>query len=107
MGQRRLDKPCKERMRRRWFRFEFRMKLYGDKPRMLSDFNHFDKRVVRAQPAGGHTGCLKLIAITIVEFVTMAMAFGHRVHSVNLGRAAARSKCARVRAQSHRAAKMS
>ena len=44
----RFDETGKQWMRCRRFRFELRMKLNGDKPRMCRDFNNFNQRVVRA-----------------------------------------------------------
>src|SRR5262245_19991729 len=66
-GNRRLDKPAKQRMRLCRLRFELRMALHRQVPGMVAQLNHFDELAVwtrscHLQAVGG-----ELLAKLVVE----------------------------------------
>ena len=55
--------------------FEFRMCLCRNEPRMGRDFDHFDDAAVRRESAQRHSMFLQDVAVIVVHFIAVAVAF--------------------------------
>ena len=53
------------------------MELARNEERVVFQFDHFDQLAVRRQTAENEAGALELLAISIVELVSVAMPFVH------------------------------
>ncbi len=82
------------------------MRLAGDKPRMIRQLDHFDQQVIHRFCRNNQTGFFKLIAIAIIEFVTMAMAFGDDIFSVHRACFGAGFQTTFLQAKAHGAAEI-
>ena len=80
------DEPTEERMGRVGFAEEFGMILAGYKKRVIFQFNHLDQFSVRRRSAENEAGFLELLAVRIVEFVTVPMTLVNNESTVQLGR---------------------
>src|SRR5262245_48455935 len=98
------DEPGKKRLRRRWLRFELRMILERQKQGKIRQFDYFHQRVVRAGTGKSHAVRRELIAIAVVELVTMTMSLRDFCFPVASGRNASRFQLCRLRTQPHGAA---
>src|SRR5574343_579796 len=85
---------------------ELRMRLAGQEPRMRRNLDHLDQQAVHRLRRDGHAGLLHRIAVGVVEFVAVAMAFGHHILAVELVRQRARLQAAFLQAQAHGAAQV-
>ena len=56
-----------------WFALKFRMKLAGDKKRMILEFDHLYQLAVRRGAAEDEARFFKLRPVVVVEFVAMPM----------------------------------
>src|SRR5579864_9421738 len=93
-------------MRRKRPRFELRMKLYPDEPRMIGNLHDLGQPPVR-RPAGYNEAMLaKLSRVPGVHFVTMPVAFTDFGTAVDFGHPAAWSQDCRVGPETHRAAEI-
>ena len=92
------DECFEQRVRLVRFALEFGMELAGDEKGMLRYFDHLDQFAVGGEAAEGEAGFFKTIAIRIVEFVAVTMAFLDDEGAVNLLRAAAPHALAGLRA---------
>ena len=84
------DERGEKRMRRKRLRFEFRMELAAQKPRMIGSFHDFDVHAVRRAPRDAKSGARERLLILAIEFVAMAMTFGNFELAVGLVRERAR-----------------
>ena len=73
------DKRLKERMRLRRLRFEFRVILNRDEPRMLVQFDDFDEFAVGTGAGNYETAVDKAVAIFVVELIPMSMTWTSKV----------------------------
>src|SRR5437773_12422958 len=71
----RSNKPLEQRMRLVRFDLEVRMKLAGDKRRMLRQFDDLHQLAVGREAAECKIRLLKFFPISIVELVTVPMTF--------------------------------
>src|SRR5207302_2550798 len=101
---RRSNKGCEQRMRRQWLRFEFRMELAAEEPRMIRQLNDFHEILVRRDARNDQTVFGKHLLELPIEFVPMTMPLGNDVRFVNTIGQRTRLEVGRVRAQSHRSA---
>lgn len=85
-------------------RFEFGMKLAAEHKWMVAQFRDFDEIAVGRLSAVYHARVAQQVAVLIVEFKTMAVAFVDLVGVVRRVRFGALLQDARIRAQPHRAA---
>src|SRR5579862_8505492 len=94
----------KKRMRSKWLRFEFGMKLAANEPRMIGHFDNFDIHAI-GRPAGdAESGARERLLVLAIKFVAMAMALGNLKRAVSLMRKRAGLEFAWPRPQPHRAA---
>src|SRR5215813_5481536 len=71
------DEALEHWVRLMGFAVEFRVKLARDEERMFWQFDDFDEFAVRRIAAEGETRFLEFFAVSVVEFVTVAVAFVH------------------------------
>ena len=88
-------------MRLMRFAVEFGMKLAREEKRMLGQFDHLDQFAVHRIAAENKIGLGKTIAVIVVEFVAMAMAFVHDERAVELRGLGADDQLAGLRAEAH------
>src|SRR2546425_3912177 len=69
------NEPFKKRVRLMWFAVKFGMELAANEERVFSQFDDFHQLAVRRKAAEDKTGLLELIAISVVELVSVAVAF--------------------------------
>ena len=93
-----------KRMRFGRFTLEFRVELAGDVKGMVTQLNDFYELAVGRKAAEHETRRLEHLAVGIVEFVAMAMAFVHQERAVEVRRARAHDQLAGLRAKTHGAA---
>src|SRR5579862_1640413 len=94
----------KKRMRSKWLRFEFGMKLAANEPRMIGHFDNFDIHAI-GRPAGdAESGARERLLVLAIKFVTMAMALRNFQRAVSLMRKRPGLEFAWPRTQPHRAA---
>ena len=98
------DETLEQRMRLVRLAQEFRMELAGDEKRMVLQLDDFHQLAVRRQAAEHETGLLEFVAVGVVEFVAVTVAFVDDERAVKLRRLRAERQLARLRAQPHRAA---
>ena len=79
------DETCEQWMSVTRIRSEFGVKLTGEEKRMVYDFHHFDE-IVDRQPAEIQAGLRQLLALIIVDFVAMPVAFHDLSTTVTLRR---------------------
>jgi len=94
----------KQRMRSKRLRFEFRMKLAANEPRMIRHFDNFDIHAIGCPAGNAESGARERLLVLAIKFVAMAVALGDFECAVSLMRKRARLEFARPRAQPHRAA---
>lgn len=85
MGHARCDESREKGMGSGRLRFELWMILYGDKPRVVWQFDRLDQRVVWALPCEPHAVGGKLLPVDVVELVAVPMTFGNLGRSIALG----------------------
>lgn len=98
------DEAFEEGMRLVRFAVEFRVKLAGDKEGMIGQFNDFDQSTVRSKAAEDELGLLEAIAVSIIELVTVAMAFFDNERAVEPGCFSSDHELAGLSPESHRSA---
>ena len=77
------------------------MKLTGQHPRVVFDFNYFHQPIVRGQPTGDEPLLLQWLAKVVVEFKSVAMPFINYGFTIRLSRVCAWDQVAGVYAQPH------
>src|SRR5690242_2817334 len=85
-------------------RFQLWMELASEEPRMAFEFHYLDQRIVGRRSGGLEAGLLERRAISVVDFIAMAMALRDPVAPVERTGNRAGLDHARIRAQAHRAA---
>src|ERR1019366_8332696 len=98
------DESLEQRMRLGRFTEKFGMKLARHKKRMVLQFDDLHQFAIRREAAEYEAGFLKFIAISVIEFVTVAMPLVDHEGAVQFRGGRAKCKLASLRAQSHRAA---
>src|SRR5262245_57341863 len=102
--QGRLHEAPEQRMRLRRLRLELRMTLQRQEPRTIAQLDHLHRLAVRAGPREEHAVGRELLAIGVVELVTMPMPLMHLQVAVGLMGLAPFKDGAGIRSQPHRAA---
>ena len=67
-----------------WPGLQLRMRLSGDKPWVLRDFDHFYNPVVRRESAQSHAAFLQVFPEIIVYFIAMAVTLMDFLFSIEL-----------------------
>src|SRR5262245_46768764 len=75
---------------------EFRMVLAGHEKWVILQLDHFDQLPIRRRSAENETGFLELLAVSVVEFVTMPMPLVNHERAVELGGSRADDQLARL-----------
>src|SRR3546814_10846137 len=70
---RRFDESREQRMRIEWLRFELRVELDPDKPRMVGTLNDFRQHAVGRHARKDEAALLQAFAIGAVDFIAVAM----------------------------------
>src|SRR5579862_3728627 len=94
----------KKRMRSKWLRFEFGMKLAANKPGVIGHFDNFDIHAIGRPAGNAESGAGERLLVLAIKFVAMAMALGDLQRAVGLMRKRAGFEFARPRPKPHRAA---
>ena len=87
-------------------RFEFRMVLNSEHPRVSRDFRNFAKGVFLERPGKEHPFFFERCFVGIVEFLSVAMPFPNQCFSVGLISERILLDFARVCAETHGAAEV-
>ena len=82
MVDRRADKPEKERVRTVGTALEFRMELYAYAEGAARDFYRFNEPAVRRSAGNFQPGSLKLSAVFVVEFISVAVTLMYQLSAV-------------------------
>ena len=98
------DEAFEERMRFVGFAVEFGMKLAGDKEWVLWQFDDLDEFAVRCVAAESEVGFFEFLAISVIEFVAVAMAFVDNKCAIQAGGFGADDELTWLRAEAHGAA---
>src|SRR5438045_1008755 len=98
------DEPFEKGVRLVWFAVELRMKLAGDKEWMLRQLDDLYQFAIGSKAAKPKIRFFKLLAIPVVELVTMPMPFVYHKGPVKPRGFCANHQLARLRAEPHRAA---
>src|SRR6266481_1189079 len=98
------NEAFEERMRLMGLAVEFGMELARDKERVFWQFDDFDQFAIGSVAAEGETGFFELFPISIVEFVTVAVAFVHNESAIETSGFSADDKLAGLCAETHGAA---
>ena len=98
------DEAFEEGMRLVGFAVEFGMELARDEERMFCQFDDLDEFAVGRKAAEAEAGFFKFLAVGIIEFVAMAMAFVDDESAIETGGFGADDKLAGLSAQAHGAA---
>src|SRR5947208_9540088 len=80
------DEAFEQRMRLVRFAAEFGMKLAGDEEGVVLQFDHLDQLAVGRSAAEDEVRFLELVAISIVELVTVPVPFVDDERAVEFGR---------------------
>src|SRR5262249_45898152 len=100
------DERGEQWMRRERPRFELRMKLNSEKPRVVGVLDDPGQHAVRRNAREAHAMLLQAALVFGVHLVTVAMAFGNLAGAVDLGNPAATRKMRRIGAKPHSAAEV-
>ena len=95
------DEAFEEWVRLMRFAVEFGMELAGDEEGMFREFDNLDELAVGRVAAESKTGFFKFLAVSVVEFVTMAMAFVDDESAIETGGFGAHDELARLSAEAH------
>src|SRR5580704_13200083 len=76
----------KKRMRGKRLRFEFRMKLAANEPRMIGHFDNFDIHAIGCPAGNAESGARERLLVLAIKFVAMAVALGDFERAVSLMR---------------------
>src|SRR5690348_7242087 len=106
MPQRRPKECRKKRMRLEWLRFELRMKLAAEVPRVIRNLADLHVYAVRCLPGQSHAMTRKLGLELAVELVPVPVPLADVRRSVSLFGEASRRQPARIRTQPHGAAEL-
>src|SRR6201996_1707829 len=106
MLQRRADERSKQRMRLQRLRFELRMELAPEIPRMFRQFANLHVDAIRRLAGKPKTVGRQLRLEIPIELVAMAMPLADFSPVVGALRKAARREHARIRAEPHGAAEL-
>src|SRR4029450_439919 len=106
--QRRLDETDEERVWSRWPRFQLWMRLSGDEVGMdlARQLNEFDQLVVRRGAADHQTRILELVAVSVVDLITMPMPLLDMCLAVALGDNRTGHQFGRIGTEAHGPAKV-
>ena len=91
-------------MRRKRFRFEFRMELATEEPRMPRKLDDFDKVLVGRDAGDNKTVIRQHLFELPVELIAMAMPFGNDIGLINAIGERTRFEIRRIGTETHRAA---
>ena len=86
------------------FAVEFRMELAGDEEGVFWNFDNFDEFAIGRIAAEAEAGFFELVAVGVVEFVAMTVAFVYDESAIKTRGFGPHDKLARLRAEAHRAA---
>ena len=75
-GQTRFYKIPEQGVRFCYPGFEFWMRLGGNKPGVISNFDHLNQLIIRGCPRDYHSCSFELITIFIINLKTMSMTLG-------------------------------
>ena len=92
-----FDESGKERMRLDRFAEKLRVILAGHVEGMILQLDELDKAAIRRGSAENEAGLFELLAIGVVEFVTMSVSFAHLISTVKFRGAAASLQFAGLR----------
>src|SRR5256885_11296668 len=92
------DEAFEERVWLVGFAVEFGMELAGDEEGVFRYFDDFDEFAIGRVATEGEAGFFELVAVGVVEFVAMAVAFVHDESAVKASGFSADDKLARLRA---------
>ena len=95
------DEAFKERVRLVGFALELGMKLTGDKEGVVFEFNHFNEFSIRGKAAQDEAGLFKTLAVGVVEFVAMPVAFVDEKCAVEMAGQGAHDQLTWLRAEAH------
>ena len=98
------DKRTEKRVRLERFRFEFRVELAAEKPRVVGGLDDFDVIFVGRASSDAQARSDQRFFVVAIEFVAMAVAFADFELAVSLVREGTRLELAGPRAQAHSAA---
>ena len=87
-------------------RFEFGVRLRSQEPRVVFELDHFHNVLVRRNAANVHAVRFELVAIVVVDFVTVAVTFVNELLTVSLIRFGILRQNAGVLPQTHGAAEV-
>src|SRR4029453_12996309 len=106
--QRRLDETDEERVWSRWPRFQLWVRLSGDEVGMdlAWQLNELDQLVVRRGTADHQTRILQLVAVSVVDLITMPMPLLDVCLTVALGNDRAGQQFGRIGPETHGRAKV-
>ena len=62
---------------------EFRVELATEKPRVIGQLDHFHQPFIQRMAGQRQTGGLQRLPVTVVEFVTVAVALGDHLFAVS------------------------
>src|SRR6267143_7135848 len=93
-----------QRMRSHRPRFQLRMELAADEPRMVGQFDHLDQLAVRRQSRRAQTVLRQHVAVGVRHLVPVAMALAHLRRVVGLRDTRTRTEPAGIVTEPHRAA---
>src|SRR5579871_5831210 len=75
--QARADERAEERMRLQRLRFEFRVELASEEPRMVRHFHDFNVHTIRRAARNAETSACERLVKFAIKFVPMSMALGN------------------------------
>src|ERR1035437_4342088 len=102
--ERGFDETAEERVRSVGFGKKLGVKLAGDEPRMIAQFDQFDAIVLAVNAGNRQARLHQLIAVGVVDFVPVTMAFADFIAAVQFSRLRAGDELRSLSAQPHRAA---
>src|SRR3546814_916003 len=103
---RRFDESREQRMRIEWLRFELRVELDPDKPRMVGTLNDFRQHAVGRHARKDEAALLQAFAIGAVDFIAVAMPLADVVGTIDARDMAVRREFRFIGAKAHRAAQI-
>lgn len=78
------DEGLEQRMGVHGVGFEFGVELTADKPGMIRNLHHFHQRTVGGCAAEDHAVLGQNVLVGVVEFVSVAMAFGYFLRLIGI-----------------------
>src|SRR5215467_14539319 len=93
-------------MRLEWPRFELRMKLYTDKPRMIVVFDNLRENAIRRHAAKPHAVLFETGLVVGIDLIAVSVPLGNFYRSVDFRRTASRLQLGRIGAKPHGASEI-